>query len=90
MSTLVVKVCEACGEQFSQRSAWLVVDALDIKRGGTAETLLHVEDEMDFCSPGCLLRYVSRNVEHAMAHHDSHVSDDLHDQHGSGAERQVA
>jgi hypothetical protein len=73
MSTLIVKVCEMCGDQFSQRESWLVVDNLDIKRGRTAETLLHVDDEMDFCSPGCLLRYVSRSVEHALGEHEAHM-----------------
>lgn len=70
MSTLVVKVCEMCGQQFPSKDSWLVVDNLDIRRGSTAESLLHVDDQMDFCSPGCMLRYLSRSVEHAVVHHE--------------------
>lgn len=67
MATIVVKVCEECGKQSSSVDGWLVVSALDVKSAGSGRVLVRSDKELDLCSPGCLLRYISRNIDRASA-----------------------
>ncbi len=83
MSTLMVKVCEECGKQSKTADGWLVIADLDLKCIGTGASLIKKTD-VDVCSQGCLLRYISRHLErsicslqnnHRQEHH-SHESDE--------------
>ncbi len=63
MSTLTVKVCEECGRRSAKADGWLVVSNMDVRSAKTGESVLSSEQGMDICSPGCLLRYVSRSLD---------------------------
>lgn len=69
MSTLTVKVCEECGRQSVSGDGWLVVSDIDIRSASTNESLVSCDSGVDVCSPGCLLRYISRSLEPAMNGH---------------------
>ncbi len=71
MSTLTVKVCEECGSQSASADGWLVIAGLDIRSATTGEVVTRVPAGTDLCSPGCLLRYVSRRLEPAMNGHSA-------------------
>lgn len=69
MSTLTVKVCEECGRQSATGEGWLVIADMDIRSARTNQPVVHSEGAVDLCSPGCVLRYVSRCLEPAMNGH---------------------
>ncbi len=76
MSTLTVKVCEECGKQSVQGDGWLVIADIDIRSMSTDRSLMRAEQSIAICSPGCLLRYISRELEPAMnAHAHIHQPD---------------
>lgn len=77
MSTLVVKVCEECGRQSAMTDSWLVISDLEIKSAGAGESLVRVDSEVDLCSPGCLVRYISRRLEPSMASSPSPIRPSL-------------
>ena len=68
MSTLTVKVCEECGEQTAHWDKWLVVSRFDVKHAVTGESVVQSSGDLDFCSQGCIVRYIARSIEHAMDH----------------------
>ncbi|MCE5315614.1 MAG: hypothetical protein ABFD49_03845 [Armatimonadota bacterium] len=63
MSIRTVKVCEECGRQTTDGENWLVMSSIEIRQAGTREDVVCSHIDLDFCSPGCLLRYVSRGLE---------------------------
>lgn len=69
MSTLTVRVCEECGIQSANPDGWLVIAGFDVRSATTGEPVTAVPTGADICSPGCLLRYVSRHLEPAMSGH---------------------
>ncbi|MHB9038150.1 MAG: hypothetical protein ACYC64_15945 [Armatimonadota bacterium] len=69
MSIRTVKVCEECGKQTTDGESWLVMSSIEIRQAGTRESVVCSNIDLDLCSPGCLLRYVSRNLEHAQNRH---------------------
>jgi hypothetical protein len=69
MSIRTVKVCEECGKQTTNGDSWLVMSSIEIRSAGTNEELVCSNIDLDLCSPGCLLRYVSRNLEQVQARH---------------------
>ncbi|MEN6357044.1 MAG: hypothetical protein ABFD83_08185 [Armatimonadota bacterium] len=69
MSIRTVKVCEECGKQTTNGDSWLVMSSIEIRSAGTHEELVCSNIDLDLCSPGCLLRYVSRNLEQVQARH---------------------
>jgi hypothetical protein len=69
MSTLTVKVCEECGAQSATGEGWLVIADIDIRWARTNQPVIHSEGVIDLCSPGCVLRYLSRSLEPAMNGH---------------------
>ena len=73
MSTLVVKVCEVCGNQSVTGDGWLVISSIDIRSANTDEPVVESDAPIDVCSPGCLVRYVSKSLEPAMHHQSAHV-----------------
>jgi len=73
MSTLTVKVCEECGEQAINPDRWLAVPSIDIRLSKTNRNLLNWSAPMDFCSPGCLLRRISRELGPSMNGHRKSV-----------------
>jgi len=77
MSTLVVKVCEVCGSQSVTGDGWLVISNIDIRSANRDEPVVQSDAPIDVCSPGCLLRYVSKSLEPAM-HHQSRQAGQVH------------
>jgi hypothetical protein len=69
MSIRTVKVCEECGKQTTDGESWLVMSSIEISVAGSREELVSSNTDLDLCSPGCLLRYVSRNLEQAQSRH---------------------
>jgi len=69
MSILTVKVCEECGKQTTDGDGWLVMSSIEIRSAGTREGLMCSNIDLDLCSHGCLLRYISRNLERAQSRH---------------------
>lgn len=69
MSIRTVKVCEECGKQTMNGDAWLVMSDIEIRTAGLRENLVSSKIDLDFCSPGCLLRFVSRSLEIAQGRH---------------------
>ena len=69
MATLMVKVCEECGKQSMTGDGWLVIGGIDIRSANTNEAVVRTEADTDLCSPGCVLRYISRHLEPAMNAH---------------------
>lgn len=65
MSTRTVKVCEECGRQCGNPIGWLVVSSMNIRSAATDDILVRSEAELDLCSQGCLLRYITRTLERA-------------------------
>jgi len=71
MSDVMMKACEECGEHSVSWDSWLTVSSLEIRLTKAGDDLIHWDEDLDFCSPGCLLRYVSKSVNQAMACHDA-------------------
>jgi hypothetical protein len=69
MSTMVVRVCEECGSQSANADGWLVISGFDIRTAKTGEVVIQVPSGTDLCSPGCVLRYVSKQLKPAMNGH---------------------
>lgn len=69
MSIRTVKVCEECGKQTTNGESWLVMSSIEIRSAGTNEDLVCSNIDLDLCSQGCLLRYVSRHLEQAQTRH---------------------
>ncbi|MCE5323685.1 hypothetical protein LLG46_10280 [bacterium] len=67
MSIRTVKVCEECGKQTTNGDSWLVMSSIEIRYAGSNKELFCSNIDLDLCSPGCLLRYISRNLEHAQS-----------------------
>ena len=67
MSIITVRVCEECGRNYAENDASLVVAGMDVKSAVSDRTILHSNTDLDFCSPGCMLRYVSKRVEKVVA-----------------------
>ncbi len=66
MPTLIVKVCEECRSQSASGDGWLVISSMDIRSAKTGAGLVQAEKDLDFCSPGCLLRYISSYLVSAL------------------------
>ncbi|MEN6581149.1 MAG: hypothetical protein ABFD54_01720 [Armatimonadota bacterium] len=70
MAIRTVKVCEECGKQTAQGDSWLIMTSIEIMSASNRSDLVHSENiDLDFCSPGCLLRYISRSLELAQSRH---------------------
>jgi len=69
VATLTVKVCEECGSQSATADGWLVIAGIDIRSAKTGEVVARIAEGTDLCSPGCLLRHISRRLEPAMNGH---------------------
>lgn len=63
MATVMVKVCDGCGKQSANIDGWITVSSLDISAAATGETLARPDRELDMCSMGCLLRYITKRVD---------------------------
>lgn len=63
MAILSGYICDECGTQSQVPDRWLMLSALDVRRLLSGTDLLSVSTELDFCSPGCLLRWLSKAVE---------------------------
>ena len=70
MATIMVKVCEECGKQSSSIDGWLTISSVDVRSASSGSEVLQIEDELDLCSQGCLLRHLSRKL--ALALDNSH------------------
>lgn len=55
--------CDECGTQAQHPDRWLVLSALDVHRLLSGTDLVSVSADLDFCSPGCLIRWLSKAVE---------------------------
>jgi hypothetical protein len=69
MSRQTIKVCEECGRQTANGESWMVMSSIDVWSAGTRDSLLHSATDLDLCSPGCLLRYISRALEYSQGRH---------------------
>lgn len=69
MSKRTIIVCEECGRQTTDGDAWMVMSSINILTSGTRESLVRSAIDLDLCSPGCLLRYISRELEFAQGRH---------------------
>jgi hypothetical protein len=68
MSTIIAKACEECGVQSSDWGNWLVISKLKVKSAKSGSALVDTPEDTDFCSPGCLVRHVWKELEHASSH----------------------
>lgn len=76
MSKRTIIVCEECGRQTTDGDTWMVMSSINILSAATRENLVRSSIDLDLCSPGCLLRYISRELEFAQGRHPltrSHV-----------------
>ncbi len=71
MSTLTIRVCEECGAQSVTADGWLVMENINIRQAKTGCSVLQSDESVDLCSPGCVLRYISRCLEPAMNGHSA-------------------
>ncbi|HOM71785.1 MAG TPA: hypothetical protein PLP86_06020, partial [Armatimonadota bacterium] len=62
MSILTGYICDECGVQTRTPEKWLVLSKIDIHRLLGDGSVVSVKSKLDFCSPGCLLRWLSRAV----------------------------
>jgi hypothetical protein len=74
MAILKGYVCDECGTQAQIPSRWLILQKMDLKDLESAREVLEVKSKLDFCSPGCVIRWISRHltvstnaVEHSIA-----------------------
>ncbi len=79
MSILTVKVCEECGKQTTDGDGWLVMSSIEIRSAGTRDELMCSDVDLDLCSHGCLLRYISRNLEKVQTRHPVRKSENVKD-----------
>lgn len=69
MSRQTIKVCEECGRQTTNGDSWLVMSGIDVWSAGTSQVVMHSTTDLDLCSPGCLLRYISKAMEYSQGRH---------------------
>ena len=62
MSILTGYICDECGAQTQSPETWLVLSKMDVHRLFGDASVVSVRSKLDFCSPGCLLRWVSKAV----------------------------
>lgn len=63
MATRTVKVCDECGKQCTSMDSWLVMEGISVRSGKTGKSVVNSDTSVDLCSPGCLLRYISKHIE---------------------------
>ena len=81
MSTMMIKVCEECGKQETSRHSWLIIENIDIKSVETNESVIS-SSNVDLCSPGCLLRYISKAADAATTGHSHALASDAEEVQG--------
>jgi len=67
MATLSVKVCDECGKQGTSMDTWMVLEGIEVRSAKTGRSVISSNTGVDLCSPGCLLRYLSKSLEPMMA-----------------------
>ena len=70
MAILTGYICDECGTQTRSPETWLVLTEMDIHRLFGDENLISVHSKLDFCSPGCLLRWLSKAINPDMSCHE--------------------
>lgn len=66
MATRTVKVCDECGKQSTGTDSWLVMEGISVRSAKTGKCVVNSDTSVDLCSPGCLLRYLSKRLEPLM------------------------
>jgi hypothetical protein len=56
-------ICDECGTQSQHPNRWLMLSSLEVRKLLSGAEVSAVASELDFCSPGCLVRWVSKTVE---------------------------
>jgi hypothetical protein len=55
-------ICDECGARAQRPDRWLLLQAIDLKDLERGRKILGVKSELDFCSPGCVIRWISKRL----------------------------
>lgn len=69
MAKITLTVCEVCSENCVPTDRWLKLLSMDVRYGDTNDALVQSDADLDFCSPGCLMRYLAKRLEPATNGH---------------------
>lgn len=62
MAILKGYICDECGTQVQQPSRWLILRGIELNDLESGREVLSVKSELDFCSPGCVIRWISKHL----------------------------
>jgi hypothetical protein len=66
MAKIMFTVCDECGARTLSSDRWLKLASIDVRYNKTDEEVFTSAQDLDFCSPGCLTRYLLKSLEPAL------------------------